>query len=480
MRSLLSSILQSLAAARDAEPLGIEPAELWRRLWRRLVVRRFLLLGVAAILLVLGGANGIDVWQLVVAFALFTALCAFSVRRGAAAPAFALTAGAPAAVRHFGPTPAQWQALVDANADASVLITASGRVAYSNAGARAIFPRIREAVELTTVIRHPEFVELIANAQELGTPVQAEFAERVPIQRQILARAVSIASAATAAGEPTLLVILKDLTERGQLAQMRTDFVSYASHELRTPLASVLGFIETLQGPARHDEAMRDRFLDIMAAEAERMTRLIDDLLSLSRVEMKTHLLPDDPVELVGLAEQVVDTLDPQARDRAITLEVAPYANEATLRGDRDDLVQLLMNLVNNAIRYGREGGHVVISIESTVLNALADDPGAGEGADCIALAVTDDGPGIAQHHIPRLTERFYRIDAASSRSRGGTGLGLAIVKHIVTRHRGRLSITSTLGEGSRFCVLLPVHDADRRPLTGTDVSVADVPRSVA
>jgi two-component system phosphate regulon sensor histidine kinase PhoR len=218
--------------------------------------------------------------------------------------------------------------------------------------------------------------------------------------------------------------------------------VANASHELRTPLASLRGFVETLQGPAREDAAARERFLGIMAAQAERMTRLIDDLLSLSRVELRAHLPPRGIVELNEAAAYVAQTLEPLAKGAGTRLALQPLDGPARIQGDRDEIVQVLQNLVHNAIKYGRENGTVTIDI-------------ARENGR-VAVAVADDGPGIAAQHLPRLTERFYRVNVASSREKGGTGLGLAIVKHVLARHRGDLRIASRVGEGSTFTVVFP------------------------
>jgi len=226
---------------------------------------------------------------------------------------------------------------------------------------------------------------------------------------------------------------------------MRVDFIANASHELRTPLASLLGFVETLQGPAREDSDARARFLSIMREQAQRMARLVDDLLSLSRIEQHLHLRPDTPVDLTLLVAHICDTLAPMAEETGLTLE-PELASNVIVPGDRDELARVIENLVENAIKYGRPdgGGPSKIEISLQTAGALA------------FFAVRDHGPGIAPEHIPRLTERFYRVDAGKSRAKGGTGLGLAIVKHIVARHRGKLWIDAALGEGALFRVTLP------------------------
>ena len=229
---------------------------------------------------------------------------------------------------------------------------------------------------------------------------------------------------------------------------MRSDFVANASHELRTPLASLSGFIETLQGPARSDAPARDRFLAIMKEQATRMARLIDDLLSLSRIEQKAHIHPDNSVDLGALVRQVADGLSPLAHEREVEVKIADQASSLLVPGDRDELIRVFENLIENALKYGAPGRRVDIT--------LARDPANG-GAKEAVVSVRDYGPGIAPEHLPRLTERFYRVDISESRAQGGTGLGLALVKHILNRHRGRLVIESTPGAGATFAVRLPL-----------------------
>ncbi len=227
---------------------------------------------------------------------------------------------------------------------------------------------------------------------------------------------------------------------------MRVDFVANASHELRTPLASLLGFVETLRGPARDDAAARERFLAIMETQARRMARLVDDLLSLSRIELKAHVRPLDRVDLGAVVRQIADALKPLAAERGTVLRLVLPERGGDVLGDRDELLRVFENLIENAIKYGKDQGQVEVT-----LRRLANEG----GPERIEVQVTDDGPGVAPQHLPRLTERFYRVDAVASRGAGGTGLGLAIVKHIVMRHRGRLEIDSTPGKGSTFKVIL-------------------------
>ena len=235
------------------------------------------------------------------------------------------------------------------------------------------------------------------------------------------------------------LLSFRDLTEAHRLERMRSDFIANASHELRTPLASLSGFIETLRGPARNDAVARDNFLEIMQKQAERMARLIDDLLSLSRIEMKAHIAVKDQVDLTIVLNHVVDTLRPLATNLDIEIERHIDPGPVMVLGDRDELTQVFQNLLENACKYGQSGKKVVVELKNN-----------GEG---IKATIQDFGPGIPEEHIPRLTERFYRVNIETSRAQKGTGLGLAIVKHILTRHRARLVVRSRVGEGSSFTV---------------------------
>ena len=238
-----------------------------------------------------------------------------------------------------------------------------------------------------------------------------------------------------------LLMTFHDLTPLRRVEEMRADFVANASHELRTPLAALLGFIETCRAPAKDDPAAREKFLAIMQAQATRMARLIDDLLSLSRIELNAHLRPDTPVDLAPIVRQVVDGLQTLARDRGVEIKVTAPAEPLIVLGDRDELIRVFENLVENALKYGAAGKRVDITLARSQTRA---------GAPEARVAVRDYGPGIAPEHLPRLTERFYRVDVAESRAQGGTGLGLALVKHILNRHGGRLTHRKHAGRRAR------------------------------
>jgi two-component system phosphate regulon sensor histidine kinase PhoR len=249
-------------------------------------------------------------------------------------------------------------------------------------------------------------------------------------------------------GTDLYVLVFKDQSEARRIDRMRADFIANASHELRTPLASIAGFIETLRGPARNDPAAREQFLQIMQNQTGRMARLIDDLLSLSRLEMKPYLKPGTEVDLRQTIESVIDSLGPMARDNGVVIERAFAAGPLNVPGDRDELFQVFENLLENACKYGQSGGRVVVSMARG-----NDKPEPG-----IDVTIRDFGPGIPEEHIPRITERFYRVDVETSRTQKGTGLGLSIVKHILTRHNARLSIKSEVGKGAAFSVHLPAR----------------------
>jgi two-component system phosphate regulon sensor histidine kinase PhoR len=333
------------------------------------------------------------------------------------------------------------------------LLTPDLRIGPHNPAARELFPHIALGQPLMQLSRNPELLKAIDEAIAQAKPRIAQMQDRIPQGRRIIASVTPLQLADTNGSTDAndmrlpLLIQFRDLTEQDRLTQMRSDFIANASHELRTPLASLKGFIETLRGPARADAVSRERFLGIMEAQADRMTRILDDLLSLSRIEMRAHIPPASEADLVPILQSVMQGLEPIAKDARITITLNAADVPARVRGDADELVQVFQNLVQNAIKYGREGGKVDITV-----NRL---PAEGRRADRFAITVADDGPGIAREHLPRLTERFYRVDTATSRARGGTGLGLAIAKHILNRHHGELDIASEPGRGSTFTVVL-------------------------
>lgn len=335
--------------------------------------------------------------------------------------------------------------------DPFMVLDGHGIVILCNEHAVSAFEVDPTGQHLSAAIRAPAILEAVEHVAETGEAQRVDYERRVPVERRFEAFVASIAREPSPRGgkigSPALLLLLRDLTRQHQVERMRADFVANASHELRTPLASVLGFIETLQGAAKDDPAAREQFLELMRSQSERMSRLIDDLLSLSRIELNVHMRPTDTVDLGQVVRHVAEYLAPLARDSDVGLDVDLAEGEIFVRGDRDELVQVFQNLIENAVKYAGPGKHVAIFAETTGA------PGGGR----VSLSVRDDGPGIPAEHIPRLTERFYRVNVQDSRSKGGTGLGLAIVKHILNRHRGKLIVKSEVGVGSVFTARLPV-----------------------
>lgn len=340
-------------------------------------------------------------------------------------------------------------AVIDALPDAAIALDRDGRVAALNAGAQGIAPALRLGEPALLVLRTPELTDAIRRVIAGRRGERVEFAERVPSGRWFEAFITPIEMPAGApAADELILLTFHDMSAVRRVEEMRVDFVANASHELRTPLAALSGFIETLKGPAREDVAARERFLDIMESQATRMARLIDDLLSLSRIELSAHVRPDKPVDLLPVIRQVIDALQTLSRDRGVEIVVNAPPSPLVVPGDRDELTRIFENLIENALKYGASGKRVDVT-----LSQGTDSAGQAEAV----VAVRDYGPGISAEHLPRLTERFYRVDVAGSRALGGTGLGLALVKHILNRHRGRLSIESKAGEGATFTVRIPL-----------------------
>jgi two-component system phosphate regulon sensor histidine kinase PhoR len=349
-----------------------------------------------------------------------------------------------------GDVPALAREVFERLPDPLMLLAANGRVLFANSAMRAVVGVDAENKHISSLLRTPAVLEAIDRSTASGEPAAIEFTMPVPVERHYQAYVARAASQ-----PPVTTLLLHDMTAVKRTEQMRADFVANASHELRTPLAAVSGFIDTLKGHARDDAEARDRFLDIMTVEAGRMRRLIEDLLSLTRIELNEHVRPSGVVSLEAIIREAVTALSPLAESDGIALEIAAEPNLPPVTGERDELIQLFQNLIHNSIKYGRPGGHVWITLASA-----ASQGGRGTGS-MVSASVRDDGEGIAPEAIPRLTERFYRVDVKRSREKGGTGLGLAIVKHIVNRHQGRLTIESRAGEGSTFTVLLPSAPAD-------------------
>ena len=330
-----------------------------------------------------------------------------------------------------------------------LLLSAERAVLRANPAARAMLgpEAAGQGPDAAALLRHPVLAAAMDDALAEGHSVTAELHLPVPVPREVSARVVPLDPPLADGGR--LLILLIDRSREAAIERTRADFVANASHELRTPLASLLGFIETLRGPAADDPAAQQRFLGIMAEQGERMRRLIDDLLSLSRIEMEEHQPPVGEAPLAMITRAEVEALSPLMSQRGVRAALELADALVARPANADQVAQVIRNILENAINHGRDGGMITVTLKP----AMAEDGTARPGA---LLSIADDGPGIAKHHIPRLTERFYRVDAARSRHKGGTGLGLAITRHIVMRHRGRLAIESTEGVGTRVHVWLP------------------------
>ncbi|WP_374380216.1 ATP-binding protein [Dongia sp.] len=350
------------------------------------------------------------------------------------------------------------RALIDALPDPVLVLDAQRRIALANLAARDLLGADIEGNSLLSVLRQPA---LLTALDALARGEQPEPMELPEIAGHSMVAELSLIEAAGAEIGRTLIVF-HDVSNLRRAESLRSDFVANVSHELKTPLATLIGFLETLKGPARNDEQARARFIDIMLTEAQRMSRIVADLLSLSRIELNEHQSPEGSADMKRLVAAVVDGLALKAEARGIVIRSPDPTHLPRVPGDADELTQVVQNLVDNALKYCRDQAVVTVSAEIITDPALLrlHLPHPKSVPAALALSVNDQGPGIAREHIPRLTERFYRVDTARSRDLGGTGLGLAIVKHIVNRHRGKLEIQSVLGQGSTFTIYLPMDAA--------------------
>jgi len=326
--------------------------------------------------------------------------------------------------------------------DPLLVLDDSGRIVFANRASKTLVGPDAGGKRISAVLRTPELLETVERILAGGGPENVAFSVLVPVQHHYEAYVACT-------GGRLILMRIRDVSAIRRAEELRADFVANASHELRTPLAAITGFIDTLRGHARDDPSARERFLEIMSTEAGRMRRLIDDLLSLTRIELNEHNPPAGEVDVVAVVRDAADALKPLADSDRIRLDIAA-SPALPIVGDRDEVTQVFQNLMHNAIKYGRPGGEVRVRFGRTHAPSRRD-----SGMQAF-VSIEDEGEGIPREAIPRLTERFYRVDVKRSRERGGTGLGLAIVKHILNRHRGRLQIESVPGQGSIFTVFLP------------------------
>jgi two-component system phosphate regulon sensor histidine kinase PhoR len=402
------------------------------------------------------------VWQESAILSLATLVALFALVRGVNAgvviwiwifAVFVALARRPLVVRAEAPPPAEPPpadlesllqpvvAGIDALDMPVLVLGRDASVLHQNPAAAKALGAIAPGAHISAKLRSPGILDMVRETIATNTPNQIEHSERLPSERVYIVRIAPIELPSSQLEAGTFFALsFRDISELRLIDRMRSDFVANASHELRTPLASLRGFIETIQGPARSDPKAQERFLAIMFDQTTRMSRLVDDLLSLSRFELKSHIAPDQKVDLVPLLGHVRDSLLPLANELDVDIKLNVPAAKVEVLGDRDELVQVFENLIENACKYGQEGKVVEVS--------LRNEPG---GA--VEVSVSDKGPGIPAEHVPRLTERFYRVSVEDSRSKKGTGLGLAIVKHILTRHRARLIVKSEVGKGTDFTV---------------------------
>ena len=429
----------------DALRLGLRTAA------RRVRQRASLLLAVT----IGGGAvalmGGLSPWMIVLGAALALVLAALVSLEGEDAEA-AERASSRAQRSAAAEMAGRWRAALDAVPDPVIVLNHGGAIVHINPAAREIYALLRPGGQPSLLSRDPIFLQAIDEVLDDGRQQSVEIQERIPFDRRVRITLTAVPETSADEDGPRVVIALRDLTDQDRLGRMRADFVANASHELRTPLASLVGFIETLQGRASDDPVARARFLGIMGQQAARMSRLVDDLLSLSRVEMREHVPPRTAIDLNDTVAAAVQALEPVARAAGGTLKFSPWDGPAVVLGYTDEIVQVVQNLVQNGLKYGAPGSPVAVTVRREARGPTSR----------IAVAVRDEGPGIPPEHLPRLTERFYRVNPKSSREKGGTGLGLAIVKHIINRHRGEFRIESELGKGSTFTFV--IDEQARRP----------------
>ena len=345
--------------------------------------------------------------------------------------------------------------LVDTLPDILIMVNDECKIVRTNRATRAIFGQNLAQKQLSEIITNPHFLDAVSSVIKDLKGREVEFRVEEPVIRDFLA--IIERFPVTSAGGITTVITMNDITELKAVEQMRADFVANASHEIRTPLASIKGFIETLLGPAKDDYAVHPQFLNIMLEQADRMQQLISDLLSLSKIEMNAHAVPTDPADLVGIVRKEAEMFARAAEEKRMRIVLNIHDNMPMVKGETNELKQVVHNLISNAIKYGHADTEVTVSVKIT--SELPQDWNMRNRTRVAMLSVRDRGEGIAKQHLPRLMERFYRVDSARTREVGGTGLGLAIVKGIVVRHRGAITVDSVVGEGTCFTVYLPIFE---------------------
>jgi len=438
-RSTWRAMADELASRAPATGIAL----LYQQVWQRLSGRRAILLAVLLVFLLLvafGRLAPLEALASVVAIALVALFAPVDAEQAEPERPHEFLAGSL--------DDRSLSIFADALTDPSLILDRRSVIVHRNAAAANQFASTAVGSPIAFSLRNPALLAAIEAARRTGISQSIELHQTVPNETWHKVVVAPLARGPLGENElaPLLVVTMQSLTEAKRIDALRTDFIANASHELRTPLASLIGFIDTLLGPAARDAEARERFLNIMRAQAGRMSKLIDDLLSLSRIEMRQHVRPTSAVDLALLLREVREGLSGQAQEADISVDLNTPDGTAMVAGDRDELYEVFENLIDNAIKYGGDGKRIEVALAPA---------GNRPGYD-YSVTVTDFGAGIGAEHVPRLTERFYRVDAESSRKKKGTGLGLAIVKHIVNRHRGTMSIKSKPGEGTRVEVLLP------------------------
>ncbi|MEP2942431.1 MAG: ATP-binding protein [Hyphomicrobiales bacterium] len=413
----------------------------------RLLEARWLLIALAVVFLFFSSRWPDSERMLILAYVLLCGVIVFSWRKTKEAKALGITAEKKQ--RSIWPA-TQVKMFVNAIPEPCVVLDGEGMVRYTNTPMRDAFGTITKGELLTQKFRNPDVASALSDVKANGLSVSIPYRERFPTERHYLIHMSPIVLSSyheAAPGPDFICVVMLEQTERYRLEEFRSEFIANVSHELRTPIASLTGFIETLLGPAKDDEVNRERFLKIMLEQSQRMGRLVGDLLSLSRIEMRSHLRPTNEVNLAAIVNHVTDAMVPLAKEAQLKVNIKMNDGLFMVRGDQDELVQAVGNLLENAIKYGGDGK----SVDVSVLEVPAPVEFDKKGRECYMIDVQDCGKGIDSVHIPRLTERFYRVDAEESKAKMGTGLGLAVVKHILARHQAYLRIVSTKGEGTSF-----------------------------
>ena len=343
---------------------------------------------------------------------------------------------------------------LEAIPDPIILLDNDRKIIFSNDAASNIF-NVQIHSDLVNTIRDPVLLRSVDEVLAKRISAEAILTLFDPVKLTYQIRVIPV-SLATNSADMRVLLLFNDISSEIVVEKIRQDFVENVSHELRSPISSLIGFIETIQGPAKDDAESQKKFLSIMMSEAQRMSRMVEDLLSLSKVEVIERMRPEEPADLTNLITMTTELFARQAQNRSMNIKLDMDVNLPSIQGDADELLQVFNNLVDNAIKYGREKTNILIKVR--VIDRIPDIGGTGGTGDTgISIVVENEGDGINPDEIPRLTERFYRTDKGRSRELGGTGLGLAIVKHIITRHRGRLIINSNLNDKTTFTVFLPL-----------------------